>query len=82
MQVNMFEAKTTLSKLVASLEAGEEDSVVLARNGTPVAKLVLIENKPRPARIGGAKGRFKAPADPFEGDAELAALFTASAAEA
>ena len=36
--VNVHEAKTSLSSLLARVEAGEE--VVIARNGTPVARLV------------------------------------------
>lgn len=36
-QVNVHEAKTTLSKLLERVERGEE--IVIARNGTPVAKL-------------------------------------------
>lgn len=38
--VNMHEAKTTLSKLVELVEAGEE--VVIARADRPVARLVPI----------------------------------------
>ncbi len=37
--VNMHEAKTTLSKLVEMVEAGEE--VMIARRGVPVAQLVV-----------------------------------------
>lgn len=46
--VNVHEAKTTLSALLAAVEAGEE--VVIARNGTPVAKLVKIEARRKPRR--------------------------------
>lgn len=35
--VNIHEAKTNLSRLLAQVEAGEQ--VVIARNGKPVAKL-------------------------------------------
>jgi prevent-host-death family protein len=41
MQVNMLEAKSQLSSLVAAAEQGEE--VLIARNGVPVAKLVKYE---------------------------------------
>ena len=37
--VNMHEAKTTLSRLVEMVEAGEE--VMIARRGKPVAQLVV-----------------------------------------
>jgi antitoxin (DNA-binding transcriptional repressor) of toxin-antitoxin stability system len=46
MQVNMHEAKTNLSKLVAALESGETDEIEIARAGQVVARLV----GPRPAR--------------------------------
>jgi len=36
----MHEAKTTLSRLVARAQAGEE--IVIARNGIPVARLVAV----------------------------------------
>ncbi len=38
--VNVHEAKTTLSQLLADVERGEE--VLIARNGTPVARLAAI----------------------------------------
>ena len=44
--VNVHEAKTNLSRLLAQVEAGEE--VVIARNGNPVARLVRI--RPRGKR--------------------------------
>ena len=44
--VNVHEAKTTLSALLVAVEAGEE--VVIARNGTPVAKLTRVEPQRRP----------------------------------
>ena len=43
--VNVHEAKTTLSALLARVEAGED--VVIARNGRPVARLVAV---PAPTR--------------------------------
>ena len=44
--VNVHEAKTQLSRLLARVEAGEE--VVIARRGEPVARLVA--SKPRGKR--------------------------------
>jgi prevent-host-death family protein len=38
MTVNIHEAKTNLSKLIAFLEKGEE--IIIAKAGNPVAKLV------------------------------------------
>jgi prevent-host-death family protein len=46
MRVNVGEAKTNLSQLLARVEAGEE--VEIARNGAPVARLVRIEPTERP----------------------------------
>ena len=41
--VNVHEAKTYLSRLLARVEAGED--VVIARNGKPVARLVAVTRK-------------------------------------
>jgi len=54
-QVNIHEAKTTLSQLVEAAEAGER--VVLARAGKPVAELVRFIRKPS-IRLGVLKGKF------------------------
>ena len=40
--VNVHEAKTHLSRLLAQVEAGEE--IVIARSGKPVARLVAHRN--------------------------------------
>lgn len=54
-QVNVHEAKTQLSKLLAEVERGRE--VVVARNGKPIAKIVPF---PAPGkkrlRTGDMKG--------------------------
>ena len=56
--VNVHEAKTNLSRLLAQVEAGEE--VTIARNGKPVARLVGIQ--PRGKRQPGIlKGRIEIP---------------------
>ena len=76
-QVNIQQAKTQLSRLVAQVEAGEE--IVLARAGRPVARIVPIAPAVTraPGRLVG-KGwigdDFDAPLDPdvqaaFEGRA-------------
>ena len=54
--VNMHEAKTMLSKLVAEAEAGEE--VILARAGKPVARLMALR-KAAPRRLGCWKGKVR-----------------------
>ena len=73
--VNIFEAKTQLSRLVEAVETGAEDEIVIARNGRPVARLVAIAPAAKGPRIGIAKGKFQAPDDINEGDAEIAELF-------
>ncbi len=51
---NMHEAKTHLSRLAERAAAGEE--IVIARNGTPLARLVAAtERKPR--KLGFWAGR-------------------------
>ncbi len=60
-QVNIHEAKTGLSKLVERVEAGEE--IVIARAGTPVAKLVGLKPGRARRRLGLLDGRFKIPDD-------------------
>ena len=52
--VNVHEAKTHLSRLLARVEAGEE--VVIARNGKPVARLAPLRGKRQP---GAFKGLIK-----------------------
>lgn len=60
-QVNMHEAKTQLSKLVARVESGEE--IIIARRGKPVAKLVGLE-PPKTRRLSGRdRGLFEVPDD-------------------
>jgi prevent-host-death family protein len=78
--VNVHEAKTHLSRLLARVAKGEE--IVIARAGTPIARLVPV-GKPRRMRdlLGIDRGRiwvaedFTTPLPPgilagFEADAE------------
>jgi prevent-host-death family protein len=69
MQVNMHEAKTRLSELVAAAERGED--VVIARNGEPAARLVAVTTQHVPVRLGVLEGQidlgpdFDEPLDEF-----------------
>ena len=54
--VTIHVAKTTLSRLVARVEAGEE--IVIARDKTPVAKLVPITPPKSKRAPGSMKGRI------------------------
>lgn len=56
----MHEAKTTLSKLLRRVAAGEE--VIITRGGQPVARLVPAEGPPMRV-LGQDRGRFIVPED-------------------
>jgi prevent-host-death family protein len=71
--VNMHEAKTHLSRLVA--EAAKGEPFVIARAGKPLVKVVAIEAAPSPPkrRTGFLAGQFKVPDDiktPFAAEIE------------
>jgi prevent-host-death family protein len=56
MRVNMHEAKTNLSRLVAAVESGEADEVEIARAGRVVARIVPAPRR-SPRRPGYWAGR-------------------------
>ena len=72
-QVNVYEAKTQLSKLLEQVEAGEE--IVIARHGRPVARLVPLQRTPVHRVPGGWKGKVWMSPDFDEPDPELEDLF-------
>jgi len=72
--VNILEAKTHLSRLVAEIESGATAEVVIARNGRPVARLVGLSASPAGKRIGVARGCFEAPEPDAALDEEVARL--------
>lgn len=59
--VNVHEAKTRLSRLLRAVERGDE--VVIARAGTPVAKLVAYTSSPEARQPGVWSGRVALPPD-------------------
>jgi prevent-host-death family protein len=60
--VNVHEAKTQLSRLLARVERGEE--IIIANRGVPIAKLVpLTPQKSRRETLGRDVGRFTVPDD-------------------
>jgi prevent-host-death family protein len=75
--VNIHDAKTHLSRLVARVEAGEE--IVLARGGRPVARLVPMSARTQPRKLGLLRGQIwiAADFDAPEVDAEIARDFEA-----
>lgn len=54
MQVNVHEAKTHFSKLLARVKEGEE--VIIAKAGVPVARIVPVTDRPACRIPGSAKG--------------------------
>lgn len=73
MEVNIHEAKTHLSKLLERVALGEE--VIIAKAGTPVAKLVPVQSKKRRFQFGSAKGEFVVPDNFNDPDPEIEDLF-------
>jgi prevent-host-death family protein len=59
--INIYEAKTQLSKLVEQAAAGED--VIIARGGKPVARLTRLQPARRSIRFGLLKGKVKVAAD-------------------
>lgn len=60
--VNMHEAKTHLSKLVARVEGGEQ--IVITRAGKPAAKLVPVAiEQPGKRTLGGWEGKMRVPTE-------------------
>ena len=76
MSVNMLEAKSTLSRLVDSLERGREREVIIARHGKPVARLTRMGRGEVGKRIGVAKGKFVVPESIDADNREVARLFS------
>ena len=72
MKVNIHEAKTTLSRLLARVAGGEE--VIIAKSGRPIARLVPYEQPGQQRRSGRYEGQgsiaddFDAPLGEFEAD--------------
>jgi prevent-host-death family protein len=73
MVVNVHEAKTNLSQLLARVEAGEE--VTIARAGKPVARLVPIVQPKLRDFFGCMKGEFEYPEDFNDPDPEIERMF-------
>lgn len=78
MQVNVHDAKTHLSSLLARVERGEE--IVIGRSGKPVAKLVPYKKPGHTRRPGGWKGRVRIAADFDELPEDLLAAFRGDSA--
>lgn len=68
-QVNIYEAKSQLSRLVDEVEAGAE--IVIARNGRPVARIVPLQRQVHDRVPGSLAGRIWVAPDFDEVDEEL-----------
>ncbi|HDL86114.1 MAG TPA: type II toxin-antitoxin system Phd/YefM family antitoxin [Candidatus Acetothermia bacterium] len=60
-QVNIHEAKTQLSKLLARVREGEE--IIIAKAGKPIARLVPVVDRPSRRLPGSAKGKVTIASD-------------------
>jgi antitoxin (DNA-binding transcriptional repressor) of toxin-antitoxin stability system len=54
--MNVLEAKTNFSKIIAMLERKEEKEVIIARAGKPVVKMTLL---PQKESMASKLGMFK-----------------------
>jgi prevent-host-death family protein len=75
--VNIHDAKTNLSRLVAAIKSGSEAEIVIAQNGVPAARLVPLAKKPK-IIWGLAKGKYVVPDDIDALNPEIEALFNGS----
>jgi len=59
-QINLYEAKTNLSRFVD--EAAEGGDIIIAKNGKAMARLTAIEGADKPKkRVGGQWARYLTP---------------------
>jgi prevent-host-death family protein len=59
--VNIYEAKTHLSKLVDQAAQGKD--VIISRSGKPVARLTALDKPVQRIRFGVLKGKVKTSSD-------------------
>lgn len=71
--VNVHDAKSNLSKLLARVEDGEQ--ITIARAGRPIARLVPVERPRLREFVGSMKGEFEYPEDFLEPDPEIERMF-------
>ncbi|TFV75028.1 type II toxin-antitoxin system Phd/YefM family antitoxin [Blastococcus sp. CT_GayMR19] len=71
--MNVYEAKTQLSKLIDRAMAGED--VVISRSGTPMVRLVPVPARPVRRTPGSARGQIRMAADFDELPEDVAAAF-------
>ena len=71
--VNIHEAKTNLSKLIALTQSGEE--IIIAKAGKPVVKLSSYKDQLKPRKAGLLKGKIFVPDNFNDEDLEINKLF-------
>lgn len=80
--VNMHEAKTNFSRLIAAIRSGAETEIIVAQNGVPAARIVPIAEPKKPRKLGMAKGKFSFDYEAFQSlDADVLEMFEKSANE-
>jgi prevent-host-death family protein len=78
-QVNMHEAKTNFSRLIAAIKSGRETEIVVAQNGVPAARIVPILKVKKPRVLGAAKGELTFDYEAFQAlDVDVQAMFDES----
>ncbi|MEX0284117.1 MAG: type II toxin-antitoxin system Phd/YefM family antitoxin [Paracoccaceae bacterium] len=77
MQIAVAEAKAQFAELIRRAEAGE--AIELTRYGRPVARIVAAERPVGRSLLGAMEGAFTLPEDMFDGDEDIADMFTQSA---
>jgi prevent-host-death family protein len=70
-QVNLYEAKTHLSRLVE--EAAKGDEIIIAKNDRPLARLVPLAKTRRAGKrkLGGSNHRFEEVVSRKDADAQI-----------
>jgi prevent-host-death family protein len=71
--VNVYEAKTQLSRLLEQVERGEE--VIVARSGRPVARLLPYVANDQPRRLGMYADKIVIGAGFDEYDEQITVMF-------
>lgn len=60
-QMNVLEAKTNFSKIIAMLENHEEEEVIVARAGKPVVRISLVPKQNLAEKLGMFAGEMNIP---------------------
>ncbi len=60
-KMNVLEAKTNFSKIIAMLENHEEEEVIVARSGKPVVRISLVPKQSIIEKLGMFAGEMDVP---------------------